>query len=152
MSRATYNQLTSPIAQLEAARDFVGQMEAVVSDQWRDNEDPEDQAKHEGALNFLERLEEEGFHAQVLKALRKLGLRFEEDGEDENDDGYFACECQNWPHDLVLHRLAEAFHKEVTGFAPDGWELENTFSCLGWEKLVLVPDTDTSVKLALEWL
>ena len=147
--RTTYNQLTSPIAQLEAARDFVGQMESVVGDEWSESEEAEELANHEAAHEFLEELREEGFHHEVLTALKKLGLRFEIDGEDEGE-GYFQMRCKNWPQDLVLHRLARAFSGEVCKFAPKGWGWSETARSLAWENLVVVPDGEKSVVRAIK--
>lgn len=154
-TRATYRELTSPLAQIQAARDFLGQMEAVVADTWRERDEPEEQAKteHESSAEFLDDYEcEPGeYDVAVLLALRKTGLRFEIDSEIENGgaDGYFRCTCQGSSLDFVLHDSARQFTVAVKEFAPAPWGHDDTLDSLGWENLVLVPDDEGSVAQAL---
>ena len=148
--RTTYRKLLSPLAQIEAAEDFVGQMEAIVADTWGDREDPKytAQAESESAAEFLEELHDEGYVFEVLTALNECGVRFESD-ENEEAEGYFLLKTRGLNVDAVLHLLAGQFSSKVCAFAPDGWDLNDTFICLGWENLIVVPDDSGTVAAAL---
>ena len=157
--RTTYRKLLSPLAQIEAAEDFVGQMEAMVADTWADRDIPEDtaRAKSESAEEFLDELHNDGgFAVAVLEALRDCGLRFESDGKEEEHEetsgveGYFKFHYQGGLLDFALHRLADIFSVRLARSAPDGWSRDDTAECLGWENLVVAQDDTKSVLRALK--
>ena len=152
-TRATYTCLASPIAQIQAVEDFLGQMESTVGDGWRESEDPKDNAKAESAEaeDFLEMLNEGEFVIPVLEALKEQGVRFENDGE-EDAEGRFLHNPTGNVVDFVLRRLVAGFSDHVIKFAPEGWERGETEQCLGWENLVLVPDHEGAVAQALRLL
>ena len=148
--RKTYRNLLSPLAQIEAAEDFVGQMEAMVADAWREREDPRynAQAESESAAEFLEELQDEGYVFEVLTALNECGVRFESDGQ-ECGEGFFQCEISSRSVDELLLVFAKLFSDKVYPFAPDGWDLDDTLLCLGWENLIVVPDDSGTIAAAL---
>lgn len=148
--RVTYRKLLSPLTQIEAAEDFVGQMESTVADTWGGREDPKyiAQAESESAAEFLEQIQDDGYVFEVLTALNECGVRFESDGK-EDAEGYFHLEMGMLSVDAVLHLLAKQFSSKVRSFAPDGWEADDTFMCLGWENLVVVPDESGTIAAAL---
>ena len=154
--RTTYRKLLSPFAQIEGTEDFIGQMEAMVGDTWEMRDTPEDTARanSESALEFLYELREGEITAPLLGALKTCGLRFESDGEEEDEaagvEGYFRVEDRGSSLDFFLHHQAFIFHLEVAKFAPDGWSWNDTTECLGWENLVVVPDEGGIVSQGLE--
>jgi hypothetical protein len=149
--RATYRELLSPLAQIVAATDFVGQMESIVADEWRESDDLERRAKAAApsALNFLEALQEQRgeLFLCVLAALKESGLRCEVDGELESE-GYFNLRRGNEPVDLLLYAASQRLHEQVKEFAPEGWTPRDTRACLAWENLVVVPDEEGIVARA----
>lgn len=155
--RTTYRKLLSPFAQIKAAEDFVGQMEAVVADTWKERDTPEDTARanSDSATEFLDELREGEVIVSVLGALNACDLRFESDGEEEGDeatgvDGYFRLVYSEGLLNFAFHFQAFIFHLEVARFAPDGWAWNDTTECLGWENLVVVPDESNIVSHAFE--
>jgi hypothetical protein len=147
--KTTYDTLHSPLAQLDAVHDFLQQMLSRVHDTWIDTNDP--RGEDDSSEEFLSKLEDEGFDRDVILACQALDLRFEFDGEEEGE-GHFHLKSKGWPKDNVLQVFASAFNKKVCEFAPKGWELKDTEMCLGWENLVLVPDTSKSMAMALKLL
>lgn len=148
--RTTYRKLLSPLAQIEAAEDFVGQMESMVADTWREREDQKytAQAESESAVEFLEEIHDDGYVFEVLTALNECGVRFESD-EKEDAEGYFLLQMDGRSIDSVLTLLARQFSSKVRVFAPDGWDVDDTFMCLGWESLIVVPDESGTIAAAL---
>jgi hypothetical protein len=148
--RKTYRRLISPLAQIDAAEDFLGQMESMVADTWREREDPKyvAQAESESAAEFLEELQDEGYVLEVLTALNAYGLRFESDDQEEAE-GFFQYEVSHRSADELLLVLAKLFADKVCAFAPDGWDLDDTLACLGWENLIVVPDDSGTIAAAL---
>lgn len=157
--RTTYRKLLSPFAQIEAAEDFVGQMEAMVADTWAARDTPEDTARAESASaeEFLDELRDGGFVIAVLEALRDCGFRFESDGKEEEHEetsgveGYFKFHYQGGLLlDFALHQLAAIFSSRLARSAPDGWSWGDTAECLGWENLVVAQDDTKSIPRALK--
>jgi hypothetical protein len=153
--RVTYRRLISPLAQIEAAVDFVKQMNSRMGDEWRESDDPADKAKHEhpSTTEFLDDADPYEHEAEVLDALFAAGVRFEMDGEERGTaEGYFLLAQAHGLHDMVLRGLAARFHRAVEQFAPKPWRQSDTFMSLGWENLLVVPDQEGVVERALALL
>ncbi len=145
------------MAQIEAAEDFVGQMQAMVADTWRERDTPEYTARATSisTARFLEALKGERWQDYVLNvmaALGRCGMRLESDGREEDGgcEGYFAFDSKGTVLDAMLHYSAKLFSEQVMTFAPEGWGANDTFECLRWENLVVVPVEDDSFEFIFD--
>src|SRR5690242_16983779 len=103
MMPISYTQLNHPLAQIDAAEEFCGQIAAHVADSWYEHAQKEYGKTPPNV--------EEVHVANVLDTLATLGMRFELSGtltpeDDGIGDGYFAFEFKGSHKDHVLHMWA----------------------------------------------
>lgn len=125
-----FRALTHPLAQIQAAEEFYGQVAAFVSDEWSDlftDEPPDDEVLDQVSPDAL------------LDTLSATGLRFEVaaamvDLNDRDDEGFWAHRFSGSSFDALLYSWAYDVMNHV--------ELDSRafFHALSWTDLVFVPD------------
>jgi hypothetical protein len=128
----SYRKLLSPLSQISAAREFVGQMEAFIQDTWSDlySDDPPNEWPGE---------------YEVLDALAKVRLRFERGSPNEDnpaEENYWDSEFRGDPIDALFHGW---MHRVLSTLKID---IRLMHTALFWENLVFVPDPSHAARRA----